>query len=156
MADAKQRKNPAKDRYLAVNVTDEDYAYAEKQNQWACAIVRAIQRQLPAASRVIVNKEHIAFTLETDDYRYTFDTPPEAVENVIKPFDRGEHPKPYSFQLVNPVSATPVHHMTIEERAKHRLSTRRTNALRRGAESKSPAVRNYNRFIDESIGDNDG
>lgn len=151
MADiAKQRKNPKKDRYLAVNVTDEDYAYAEQQDQWACAIVRAIQRQLPAASRVMVNKEKIAFTLDTDDYRYTFITPPDAVENVIKPFDMGEKPKPYSFQLVNPISANPVVHRTVEERAKHRLSTRRSNALRKH-NSKSPAVKNYNRFISEQV-----
>lgn len=140
---ARQRKNPVKDRYANITVTEEDYALAKAQDAWNCAIVCAIQRELPDSQRVRVTKDKISFSLQRDDMRYEFATPPEAVENVIKPFDAGEKPPVFSFSLVNPLSATPVQHRTTEENRKRasvqRITRRRT--------SKSATTRTYGRFL---------
>lgn len=143
---AKQRKNPTKDRYLAITITPEDIAWGEAQNSGRCAIVRAIQREVPDAVRVIANTKNIAFSLERDDYRYTFDTPEEAIENIIKPFDLGLPVTPgTSFSLVNPTSAEPRQHRDAATRQTHRQNQRLN---RRTTSTKNVKVSSINRFKD--------
>lgn len=143
------RKNPKKDRYVALAPTPEDEAFARTQDRYNCLIVRCIQRQIPDATRVMVDNKHIAFSLERDDTRYTFITPPEVVENIIKPFDRGEPITPnFTFTLQNPISAEPVHHRTQEERQKARQVKRNT---RKPPTTKNVAVRHLNRFMDVEV-----
>jgi len=72
----------------AVKVKQEDIDHGVRRNQWACAIVRAIQRQYPEAIRVRVNAKLVGFTV--GETRYTYPTPPAAVEAIIKPFDQGK------------------------------------------------------------------
>ena len=141
----KVRKNPKKSRYLALTPTEEDIAFATRQNRYACLIVRCIQRTLPDAVRVMVDSKHIAFSLERDDTRYTFETPPEVVERIIKPFDRKEPVEPFTFTLTDAIAAEPVHHRTVEERQAARNTSR---ASRRKTTTKNVAVRHLNRFMD--------
>lgn len=145
MAD-KVRKNPSKQKYVALTPTPEDETYARTQNRYNCLIVRCIQRTIPDAMRVLVDSKHISFSLERDDTRYTFITPPEVVENIIKPFDRGEPVTPnFSFTLTDPVSAEPVHHRTQEERQAARQTKQRGA---RAGRSQNVAVSHLNRFMD--------
>lgn len=141
----KVRKNPKKSRYLALTPTEEDIAFATRQNRYGCLIVRCIQRTLPDAVRVMVDSKHIAFSLERDDTRYTFVTPPEVVERIIKPFDRNEPVESFTFTLTDAIAAEPVHHRTVEERQAARTTSR---ASRRKATTKNLAVRHLNRFMD--------
>lgn len=80
-----------------VTVLQEDIDHGKQRDQWGCAIVRAIQRANPRALRVRVNAKLIGFTI--DEIRYTFPTPPEAVEAIIKPFDRNEEVVPTTLRL---------------------------------------------------------
>lgn len=79
------------------DLTEDDIEHGQSRNQWACAVVRAIQRRYGDALRVRVNAKLIGYT--RDDVRYTFPTPPEVVEQVIKPFDRGEPVEPQTIRL---------------------------------------------------------
>lgn len=84
---------------LRVPVSQADIDEGIRVNQFNCAITRAIQRQVPSAVRVKVNSKAIAFSLEDSDVRVTFPTPQEAIDEVIKPFDRNENPKPTVIRL---------------------------------------------------------
>lgn len=144
----KVRKNPTRDRYLAVTIQPEDIAWAEAQNSGRCAIVRAIQRELPDAVRVIANTKIIAFSLDTEDYRYTFPTPQEAIDNIIKPFDLGQTIEPgTSFTLVNPTSAEPRQHRDKATLRQYRQNTR-VKRGRPSASTKNVKVSALNRFKD--------
>lgn len=72
-------------------VTQEDIDHGLARNQYNCAIVRAIQRKYPEAVRVRVNAKLIGFSIGEE--RFTYPTPPEAVESIIKPFDQGGKPE---------------------------------------------------------------
>lgn len=146
---AKQRKNPIKDRYVAVNVTEEDIAYARKKNRYACGIVRAIQRQIPEALRVTADRKTIRFSL--NDWRYEFITPDDAIENVIKPLDTDQPTQPYSFQLVNAVAAWPVKHMSPEQKRKTRNNKRLAKPSRIQVRTQNTSVSTYNRFKDDEV-----
>lgn len=81
----------------SIPVEDDDIAHGVKRDQWGCAIVRAIQKKYPGALRVRVNAQLIGFSL--DEIRYTYPTPPEAVEGIIKPFDQGGKAEPMTLRL---------------------------------------------------------
>jgi hypothetical protein len=81
----------------AIQLNNEDIEHARKRDQYGCAIVRAIQRQYPEALRVRVNAKLVGFTIK--DIRYTYPTPPEAVEQIIKPFDQGKNIEPTVVRL---------------------------------------------------------
>jgi hypothetical protein len=131
---------------VGVQLTEEDLAWARSQDQWSCVVVRAIQRTLPDATRVKVNRREIAFSLDRDDTRYTFITPPEIVEKVLKPFDARKKPELLSFVLTDPIAAQPVHHRTVEER--HNARQHRHNAgTRKDPNSANPMTRSYERFL---------
>lgn len=83
------------DRTVRVNQDDIDHAI--RRDQHNCAIVRAIQRTYPDAIRVRANTEHVGFTI--GEARYTYPTPPEAVEAIIKPLDTGDVPEPITVRL---------------------------------------------------------
>lgn len=87
----------APDRQLPV--TQEDIDHAVARDQFNCAIVRAIQRKYPEAVRVRANSKHIGFSLPAEDNRYTYPTPPAAVDRIIKPLDRNEPPEPMRLHL---------------------------------------------------------
>lgn len=97
------------DRTYRVN--DEDIANAVAADQWNCAIVCAIQRQVPDAMRVTANKKHIAYSV--GETRFIFPTPPDAVEKIIKPLDTGQEVKPMTIRLQNG-RARPVVHYGVE------------------------------------------
>ena len=132
--------------YVVVNIKPEDEAYAQRQDQWNCAIVRSIQRSVPDALRVTANSKKIAFTLERDDCRYEFITPPEVVEGIIKPFDLHKPLVIHEFVLSEPISKTPVKHITKEQRQAQRTAKAGKN---KSSSSVSAAVRTYNRFLDD-------
>lgn len=70
---------------MIVKPNEEDVKWAESQNRWACVVVRAIQRQIPSATFVRVDKEIVAYS--DNGHRYFHPTPPEMVKDIIKPFD---------------------------------------------------------------------
>lgn len=94
------------------NVTEEDIERGEARDQWNCAIAETIRRSLPTARRVKVNKKEIAFTIGEE--RYTYPTPPEAVEAVIQPLDTGGKPEPIILRLTGG-TAEPVKHKDPDE-----------------------------------------
>lgn len=98
------------DRTYRVN--GDDIANAVSSDQWNCAIVCAIQRQVPDAIRVRANKDSIAYTV--GETRFSFPTPPDAVEKIIQPLDEGREVKPTVIRLVNG-RAKPVVHNTVAE-----------------------------------------
>jgi hypothetical protein len=132
---------------VGVQLTEEDYTWAESKNQWSCIVVRAIQRTLPDATRVRVNRKEIIFSLDRDDTRYTFLTPPEIVKEVIEPFDNGKRPSLLSFVLTDPIAAQPVHHRTVQQRHQSRLSKHNS---RNSPNSSNPMTKSYQRFVGEA------
>lgn len=126
----------AKRTAVAVTIRDEDIAYARRRDRYNCAIVRAIQRQLPEATHVSADAETIRFTLRyggSDDYRYIFKTPAEVVRGIIQPFDSGAVIEPVSFTLNEAIDAREPTHRTPQQAAQHRRIEReriRTNRAR--------------------------
>ena len=80
-----------------VKITESDIAHGRVRDQYACAIVRAIQRQYPDAVRVRVNAKYVGFSI--GELRYTYPTPKEAIDAVIKPFDQGGKAEPMTLRL---------------------------------------------------------
>ncbi|HEV2352688.1 MAG TPA: hypothetical protein VGR89_00455 [Puia sp.] len=80
-----------------IRVQQDDIDHARQRDQWGCAIVRAIQRTFPDAIRVRVNAKLTGYSI--GETRYTFPTPPEAVEAIIKPFDQGKPVEPTTIKL---------------------------------------------------------
>ena len=142
-------KRRAAARYLAVDIKPEDIAYARTRDRWGCAIVLAIQRELPDALRVRADAQEIAFSLPGDDTRYHFDTPPDVRENIMRPFDQGQPPSMMSFVLEAAQWAEPITHKNRAEMIQARMATRR--ARRKNpprADRASGAARTVNRFLD--------
>lgn len=82
-----------------VKVEEIDFENATAQDQFKCAIVRAVQRQFPKAKRVRVNTRHIAWSV--DEQRFVYDTPDIAIDAVIRPLDTGGKPEPVTLRLTN-------------------------------------------------------
>ena len=80
-----------------VRVNEDDIRHAIARDQHNCALVRAIQRTYPDAVRVRSNSEHVGFTI--GEARYTFPTPQEAIDAVLKPLDTGGTPEPVTVRL---------------------------------------------------------
>lgn len=134
---------------LLVEIDDEDLDWAERQNRYQCAIVRAIQRKIPTALRVTADVKHISFSLPEDDVRYTFDTPKDVVEKVIKPFDLGERPAVEDRSFVLSVGDTkPIRHIDSAKRLTKNAAQRRQRNRDQRVRSVNPAVRTFNRFLD--------
>lgn len=112
---------------LGVHILDEDIAYARRQNRYNCAIVRAIERELPEATRVMADIKSIRFTL-TDDTgirtRYIFETPRSVVNNVIRPFDLNEEITEFDFTLNHAIDAYEIQPKKPSDAAKNRRRNR--------------------------------
>lgn len=112
---------------LGVHITDEDIAFARRQNRYQCAIVRAIQRELPEATRVMADTETIRFTLEEHTgvrTRYIFETPKRVVNTVIRPFDLGEPIQEFDFTLTTAIDAYETKPRDSKDRATERTRLR--------------------------------
>lgn len=131
-----------------INITADDIAYAQRQNRWACAIVRSIQRARPEAIFVRADKEVIAFTER--GHRYTFNTPDTAIERVIKPLDKGQSVMPTSFDL-GPPTVKQAQRMSDEKKTELRSHKRNVADRQRTAGmGKKPGQgeRTHDRFCD--------
>jgi hypothetical protein len=132
----------------AVKVTQKDIDHGVKRNQWACAIVRAIQRQYPDAIRVRVNAKLVGFTI--DETRFTFPTPPSAVEAIIKPFDQGkiEDVKPTTVRLTAGKERDVEHadDRTLTAHRQYNREYRANRAKTERAEQMSPNYSEYERL----------
>jgi hypothetical protein len=130
---------------LNFEITDEDIAYARRKNRWNCAAVRAIQRTLPEATHVMVDAEHIRFSLASENTRYEFQTPKSMVTGIIKPFDEEGDTPDRSFTLPHAVDAWDMKKTNraeiIEKRAKQRETGPRRNPPREGHHNSA-----FNRF----------
>jgi hypothetical protein len=152
-------KAPRKYRRVEGVVTAEDLAYAHKQDRYGCAIVRAIQRTLPEATFVMVEKNKIRLSMEEDGYRYEFETPRTLVQEVIRPFDQGEKIKEdIPFVLDIATNAWPIMRQTARQKTERRSSLspgRRSRQAR--DETRNRNVRAIGRFADsEDEGKEDG
>lgn len=129
-----------------VNVHSDDIMYAQKQDRWACAIVRAIQRQLPDALFVRADKNVIAYSI--DGHRYEHDTPDAAIKRVIRPLDQGEEIRPTSFNL-GPATVHQTQKMTNEQK-QHVRAVRRGEIARtgKGRKPKGTGLRSSDRFCE--------
>lgn len=130
-----------------VNVNAEDIAWANKQDRWACAIVRAIQREIPTATFVRADTETIAYS--DGGHRYTYSTPMEAIENVIKPLDTGKKIQPFSFDLGAP-TVKEVRKMTPELKKQMREHERNRTTKEKKEKKETGNTRTHNRFCPES------
>lgn len=143
---------------LHVEILDEDLEWAVKQDQGNCAIVRAIQRKIPSALRVTVNKDTIRFSLPdevspdgTKGVRYIFETPRDVVNKVIRPFDEGKgiEAEARTFSLTHAIDARPIRHISDDQRRKHNEEERyRHRRNRTGRQRPSPQHHTYGRFLD--------
>jgi hypothetical protein len=151
-----EKKTPAgtphKYRRVEGVVTAADLAYARRQDRYGCAIVRAIQRTLPEATYVMVEKNKIRLSMEEDGYRYEFETPRELVQQVIKPFDQGEDVKAdIPFALDVATNAWPIMRQTAQQKTENRRSmspNQRTSRRQLRDESRNRNVRAIGRFAD--------
>lgn len=144
------RSEPAFQPVIAV--TEGDYQYALRHNRYNCAIVRAIQRQFPDATRVLVDTQRISFSLD-DDRRYDAPTPKNAVDKLIKPFDElGSEaaPKQFSFKLRG-VTSREVQHLDRRARTQKRATQRSggTGKLGAGKNINNLPHCEYNRFRED-------
>jgi hypothetical protein len=138
---------------VLVEINEEDERWARKQDKHACLIVRSIQRKIPDAIRVTADEHTIAFSLPDDTSggpngtRYTFKTPKEVVNHVIKPFDLGQpiDEEWRTFTLKDAVGAKPIIHDTGSRAISKRVHYRRNAKQRR---SRSTQVATYGRFAD--------
>jgi len=134
-----------------IRVSADDIEHAKARDQHNCAIVRAIQRKYPEAIRVRANTEHIGFSIGEE--RYTYPTPPEAIEAIIKPLDTGHIPEPATIRLRNG-KVKPVEHNTdraLVERKRWRNTPDevKDNYPSRRSAQMSPAYREINRISGE-------
>lgn len=137
-----------KKKSLLVEITEADLLFAKKQDRYACAIVRAIQRAMPEALRVRADTKEIAFSLPDDGTRYYFQTPAEVVNNVIKPFDMGQQPIGQTFVLDRAYAVEPIQHSTAKQRQAIRDHRRTTPPRAPRTRTSSGNVRTANRFRD--------
>jgi hypothetical protein len=150
------KKPPSLRKYRVVQgeVTPEDLAYAQRQDRWGCAVVRAIQRALPEATFVRADKNTIRLSLEEDGYRYTFEMPPELRETVVKPFDLGQSvetyaDKPIKFKLNVAIDATEIVHQTPEQKAQARSKNSPNRRSLNARPSVNVHTRNAGRYYAE-------
>lgn len=104
-----------------VNVIETDIEWGIAQDRWNCIFARALQREHPSATFVRVEVDTVAYT--ELGHRYTFDTPPELVDKVIRPLDTGKPVKPCVIVLREP-TVTQAKKMTPERRAEIRTRER--------------------------------
>lgn len=90
-----------------IEITKGDIELAKQRDRWGCAIVRAIQRQYPDATRVRVDTQAVAFTI--GERRYVAPTPDEAITKIIKPLDEGKRVRPTTIKLTD-VESMPKQH----------------------------------------------
>jgi hypothetical protein len=135
---------------LHVEITPEDEMYAQQKDKWACAIVRAIQRQLPEALRVTADVKTIRFSLPGEGHdgqgtRYIFETPREVINHVIRAFDTTGKidPEFREFTLRHAIDAKP---LTTGSRRRTHASQERNRQRR--TRSINPNVHTYGRFQD--------
>lgn len=145
-----------------LHVTAEDIERGEARDQWNCAIAETIKRTIPEAVRVRVNRHTISWT--EDEERFTYPTPTEAVEAVIKPLDENlpdVKPEPMELRLTGGV-ASPVKHKEGAKLLNDRDSQRKySKSIRQGDKPTPPSIksrrgeenptsRTWNRFLDQS------
>lgn len=141
---------PTADLPSRIQITEDDISYAQRQNRWGCAIVRAVQRSRPEATFVRADAEAIAFT--EHGHRYTYSTPPAAIERVIKPLDQGKPVKPTSFELGTP-TIKQAQRMSEEDKVKLREHKRNAEARKKNKDlglGKQPGQgqKNHDRFCE--------
>jgi hypothetical protein len=141
-------------RRVEATITPEDEIYARQQDKFACLMVRAIQRAIPEATFVTVDKDKIRLSIEEDGYRYEFETPKEAVTNIIRPFDEGKPITQRKFSLDTARDAWPITRQDAKSKAelrKTRSPEGRTSQPRRSPRTKNRNVRQIGRFTDDTI-----
>lgn len=88
--------------YKKIAVKKHHIENAIERSSQHCMIADAIQEQIPEARYILVDLQSIRFTLKDKKKRYTFLTPPEAQERIIR-FDRGDRSlKGFFFSLHHP------------------------------------------------------
>jgi hypothetical protein len=85
---------------LSIHVAQEDIDRAVRRDSSHCMFAEAIRATLPWASRVAVDLQSIRFSDPRNRVRYIYLTP-RPVQIALIQFDRGENPKPLTFELVN-------------------------------------------------------
>lgn len=139
---------------MHVTVTRDDILWAKQQNRWNCAIVRAIQRQMPEATFVRVDAEKIAYT--ENGHRYFHPTPQIAIDKVIKPFDEGREVKPIGFNVKPAVQIKQAQRLTPEDNLRLR-EYRRQRAMHKKAGMTNEEIKRANsttsRFCEPSDGE---
>lgn len=128
-----------------IRYTEEDIKEAIAGDQYDCAVSCAIQRRYPAARRIMVNEKTIAFSI--DEERFVYPTPEPTIEQVIKPFDRGEVVEPGIVRLTGGI-VKPVHHVDKDKQVAE--ARRRAREIKRRGTAPEPehksTSRDYGRF----------
>jgi hypothetical protein len=138
------------DRSIPVDPDDIEHAVA--RDQFGCAIVRAIQRKYPDAVRVRVNTQLVGFSI--GEQRYTYPTPPEAVEAIIKPLDTGGKPEPIVVKLRGGKVKDVEHNTDRSTLNRNNVHNREVRSERKRSgrqDQMSTQYHEYNRFADGGL-----
>lgn len=128
-----------------VPILQEDIDHGKQRDQWGCAIVRAIQRKFPDSMRVRANAKLIGFTI--GEARYTYPTPKSAVEQIIKPFDRGEEIQPTVLRLTGGKVKDAIHSdIKAREVMRNNKRDRKNREVSERQQQMSPTYAEYERF----------
>jgi hypothetical protein len=141
---------------LLVSITDEDLESAVPQDKHNCAIVRAIQRQIPEAMFVTADRKTIRFSLPFDrtagktGTRYVFPVTEEIAENVIRPVDMHEPiPEEWRSFVITASAAQPMRQQLVGTGKPENRNRVRYQASRRArVRSQNANVATYNRYLD--------
>jgi hypothetical protein len=126
---------------MRVRITPGDIVWARRQDRYNCAIVRAIQREIPEALFVRADASSISYS--AGGHRYTYPTPAKVVTEIIKPFDEGAPIGPVEFALVSP-TVREVRKLTPERKKQLRTIERKRQKIERSGQGR----KEHDRFCD--------
>jgi len=128
-----------------LHVNGDDIAWAKSQDRWACAIVRAIQREIPESTFVRADTEVIAYSV--GGHRYTHPTPDVAIQKIIKPLDQGKAIRPFGFDLP-PAVQKQTTRLTPEAKKALRNVDRNRSKEEKDERRDKDSTRTHNRFCE--------
>lgn len=128
-----------------IRYTEDDIQEAVRGDQYDCVLSCAIARRYPAARRIRVNEQQIAFSIGEE--RFVYPTQEEVIEAVIKPFDEKgpAELKPGVVRLTGGI-VKPVQHITDNDRIKEVRARVRVLKNRGGAGQHTSSSRDFGRF----------
>lgn len=121
---------------MKITVDKTNISDAIRKDSHHCMIADAIKDAVPNAQFIVVDLQTIKFSDPDTKKRKSYLTPPVAQGNLLK-FDAGESVKPFSFNLIRPISVVDMHESTPKEKKKQRQVDQERKARERYARKQS-------------------